>query len=91
MLRIVFQTPFGNFYYIVISFRLKNASATYQFVMTVVFRDMIGNEVQDCANDLVVKSRMREGHWETLARMFEIQAQNESKKVCFWSRYRKIS
>ena len=27
--KIAFRTPFGNFYYKMMSFRLKNASATY--------------------------------------------------------------
>ncbi|CAL2230296.1 unnamed protein product [Prunus armeniaca] len=37
-----FRTPYRNFYYMVMSFGLKNAGATYQRAMTVVFHDMIG-------------------------------------------------
>ena len=36
-----FRTPMGNFYYTVMPFGLKNASATYQRAMTAIFHDMM--------------------------------------------------
>lgn len=36
-----FHTPIGNFYYVVMPIRLKNAWATYQRVMVTIFRDFI--------------------------------------------------
>ena len=36
-----FRTPIGNFYYIVIPFKLKNSGATYQHTMTAIFHDMM--------------------------------------------------
>ena len=36
-----FKTPMGNFYYIVMPFRLKNAGVTYQRAMTAIFHDMM--------------------------------------------------
>ncbi|CAL8156186.1 unnamed protein product [Prunus armeniaca] len=57
-----FQTPYENFYYTVMSFSLKIASATYQRSMTVVFHDMTGKEVKDYVDALVVKSKTKEGH-----------------------------
>ncbi|KAK9943690.1 hypothetical protein M0R45_009291 [Rubus argutus] len=61
-----FRTPYGNFYYTVMPFGLKNAGATYQRAMTAVFHDMMGKEVEDYVDDLVVKSKTRETHWEIL-------------------------
>ncbi|KAI5313925.1 hypothetical protein L3X38_043101 [Prunus dulcis] len=59
-----FRTPYGNFYYTVMPFGLKNAGATYQRAMTAVFHDMMGKEVEDYVDDLVVKSETRLGHQE---------------------------
>ena len=42
--KIAFRTPMGNFYYTVMPFRLKNAGATYQRVMTAIFHDMMHQE-----------------------------------------------
>ncbi|CAL2277785.1 unnamed protein product [Prunus armeniaca] len=55
-----FRTPYGNFYYTVMPFGLKNVGATYQRAMTAVFHDMMGKEVEDYVDDLVVKSKTRE-------------------------------
>lgn len=64
-----FRTPYGNFYYTVMPFGLKNAGATYQRAMTAVFHDMMGKEVEDYVDDLVVKSKTRGAHWEILRRV----------------------
>ena len=50
-----FRTPFGNFYYKMMPFRLKNASATYQRTMTLIFGDMVHKQVEDYVDDLVVE------------------------------------
>ena len=34
-----FITPEGNYYYIVMPFGMKNAGATYQWMVTCVFKD----------------------------------------------------
>ncbi|BFG14857.1 hypothetical protein CerSpe_011310 [Prunus speciosa] len=39
--------------------------------MTAVFHDMMGKEVEDYVDDLVVKSKTREGHQEVLRRVLE--------------------
>ena len=57
----VFLTPFGNFYYTIMPFGFKNAGATYQQAMTTVSYDMMGKEVEDYVDDLVVKSKTMEG------------------------------
>ncbi|KAI5337975.1 hypothetical protein L3X38_017246 [Prunus dulcis] len=66
-----FRTPYGNFYYTVMPFGLKNAGATYQRAMTAVFHDMMRKEVEDYVDDLVVKSETRLGHQEVLRRVLE--------------------
>ena len=36
-----FRTPFGNYFYKVMPFGLKNTGATYQRTMTLIFSDML--------------------------------------------------
>ena len=66
-----FFTPIGNFYYTVMPFGLKNTGATYQRTMTVMFHDMIHQEIEDYVDDIVVKSKRREDHIEVLRKVFE--------------------
>ena len=66
-----FRIPIGNFYYTVMPFRLKNASATYQRTMTTIFHDMMHQEIEDYVDDIVVKSRRREDHVKVLRKVFE--------------------
>ena len=48
-----FKTPLGNFYYEMMHLGLKNASATYQRTMTLIFGDMLHKQVEDYVDDLV--------------------------------------
>ena len=66
-----FRTPFGNFYYIVMPFGLKNVGANYQRAMSVIFHDMIHNYVEDYVDDLVVKSKERKEHLDHLKKVFQ--------------------
>ena len=66
-----FRTPIGNFYYIVMSFDLKNARATYQQIVTTIFHDMMHKEMEDYMDDIVVKSKTRIGHFQILEQVFE--------------------
>ncbi|CAL2248224.1 unnamed protein product [Prunus armeniaca] len=66
-----FRTPYGNFYYTVMPFSLKNAGITYQTATIAVFHDMMGKEVEDYVDDLVVKSKTKESHREVLGRVLE--------------------
>ena len=52
-----FKTPEANYHYTVMPFGLKNARATYQRMMTRMFKDKIGSTVEVYINDMVVKSR----------------------------------
>ncbi|PKU86474.1 RNA-directed DNA polymerase [Dendrobium catenatum] len=49
----VFRTPIGVFYYKVMSFGLKNAGATYQRAVTVIFDEFIHEQVECYVDDLV--------------------------------------
>lgn len=57
-----FITPHGLYYYKVMPFELKNVRATYQRLMTKVFKPLIGRTVEVYIDDIVVKSRTRGKH-----------------------------
>ena len=52
-------------------FRLKNADATYQRTMTLIFDDMLHKQVEDYVNDLVVKAKNPFKHLLHLRHVFE--------------------
>ena len=52
-----FISPDANYHYTVMSFRLKNARATYKRMMTRMFKDKIGRIVEVYIDDMVVKSK----------------------------------
>ncbi|KAI5317576.1 hypothetical protein L3X38_037283 [Prunus dulcis] len=66
-----FRTPYGNFYYTIMPFGLKNAGATYQRAITTVFHDMMRKWIEDYVDDLVVKSKAGESHQEVLRKVLE--------------------
>ena len=74
-----FITPEGNYHYIVMPFRLKNARATYKRMMTRMFRDKIGSIVEVYIDDMVVKSQENQRHVKDLEETFEIHRQH---KLC---------
>ncbi|GKV07168.1 hypothetical protein SLEP1_g18969 [Rubroshorea leprosula] len=65
-----FHTPIGNFYY-VMPFGFKNARATYQRVMVAIFHDFIHLYIEIYIDDIVVKSKMRLGHFDVLRKVFD--------------------
>ena len=52
-----FISPDANYHYTVMPFGLKNAGATYQRMMTRMFRNKIGRTVEVHIDDMVVKSK----------------------------------
>ena len=52
-----FRTLIGNFYYIVMTFGLKNAGTTYQRMMIAIFHNIMHLELEDYVDDIIVKSR----------------------------------
>jgi hypothetical protein len=58
-----FRVPgaMGLFKYVVMTFGLKNASATYQRAMNYIYHDLIGKLVEIYIDDIVVKSTLTGG------------------------------
>ena len=52
-----FISPDANYHYTVMPFGLKNAGATYQQMMTRMFRHNIGHTVEVYIDDMVMKSK----------------------------------
>jgi hypothetical protein len=61
----------GLFKYMVMTFGLKNAGATYQHSMNYIFHDLIGKMVEIYVDDVVVKSASVEGHLGDLRQVLE--------------------
>lgn len=66
-----FRTPIGNLDYKIMPFELKNAGATYQRTMTLIFGDMLHKQVEDYVDDLVVKEKSLVEHLLYLRQVFE--------------------
>jgi hypothetical protein len=68
-----FRVPsaMGLFEYMVMTFGLKNAGATYQRAMNYIYHDLIGKLVEIYIDDVVVKSTLTGGHLEDLRQVFE--------------------
>ncbi|GKV13259.1 hypothetical protein SLEP1_g24299 [Rubroshorea leprosula] len=56
--------------YVMMPFGLKNAGATYQKMVTIVFRAQIGRNLEVYVDDIVVKSRRAEDHLTDLGETF---------------------
>lgn len=62
----------ANYHYMVMPFSLKNAEATYQRMMTRIFREKIGGTVEVYIDDIVVKSKEDQKQVGDLLEIFEI-------------------
>ena len=54
--------PQGLFEFVVMTFGLRNAGATYQRAMNYIFHDLIGRLVEVYIDDVVVKSAFQDNH-----------------------------
>ena len=66
-----FITPWGTYCNKVVPFGLKSAGATYQHATTTLLHDLIHKEVEVYVDDMIVKSKGREGHMPALRKFFE--------------------
>ena len=70
--KIAFITPHGLYCYRVMPFGLKNVGATYQRLMTKIFKPLIEHTVKVYIDDIVVKSRTRGKHTRHLEETFRL-------------------
>ena len=66
-----FITPIGNFHYKVMSIGLKNVRSTYQRMITKMFKEQLGRNMEAYIDDMVVKSKALEDHLTDLTRTFK--------------------
>jgi ribonuclease HI len=73
MYKTAFRCPgfVGLFEWVVMTFGLKNAGATYQRAMNLIFHDLLGIILEIYIDDIVVKSDGMEGHIADLRLAFE--------------------
>ena len=67
-----FITPHRLFCYNVMSFGLKNVGATYQRLVTKMFRTLLGKTVEVYIDYMLVKSKERSDHTTHLQEAFDI-------------------
>ena len=67
-----FITPHGLLCYHVMLFGLKNVRATYQRLVTKMFRPLLGKTMEVYIDDILVKSKERPDHAEHLKEAFEL-------------------
>ena len=72
-----FISPDANYHYTVMPFELKNAEATYQHMMTRMFRDKIRRTVEVYIDNMVVKCKQETRHIEDLLGVFEVLRQHK--------------
>ena len=71
MTKTTFTIEWRIYCYTVMSFRLKNASATYQRMAITSIHNMMHNKVEVYVDDIIVKSKDREGHIFKLRKFFK--------------------
>ncbi|XP_034678873.1 uncharacterized protein LOC117909081 [Vitis riparia] len=67
-----FIMPYGLYCYKVMPFELKNVGATYQTLMTKIFKPLVGRIVEVYIDDIVVKSKTRGEHALHLQEVFHL-------------------
>ena len=67
-----FITLHGLYYYNVMPFGLRNAGATYQRMVTKIFRSLMGKTMEFYIDNMLVKSKERPDHTQYLQETFEL-------------------
>ena len=78
----------GLFEWVVMTFGLKNAGATYQRAMNYIFHKLIGKIIEIYIDDLVVKSKGYNEHLVDLRETLECTRKHSLKmnpNMCLWS------
>ena len=66
-----FITAYGTYCYKVMPFGLKNASATYQRLVTQVFKHQLRRNMEAYVDDMIVKSKQPRDLLSNLGEMFD--------------------
>ena len=74
-----FITLYDLYCYKVMPFGLKNAGATYQKLMTKIFKPLVGRTIEVYIDDIVVKSKTREEHVLHLQEVFHLLRKYDMK------------
>jgi hypothetical protein len=69
----------GLFEYVVMTFGLKNAGATYQRAMNYIYHDLIGKLVEIYIDDIIVKSTSTGGTWRIYAKFLDEPGGSDSR------------
>jgi hypothetical protein len=69
----------GLFEYVVMTFRLNNASAMYQRAMNYIYHDLISRLVEIYINDVAVKSTSTGGTWGIYAKFLSEPGGSDSR------------
>ena len=67
-----FITPHGLYYYNVMPFGLKNVGATYQRLVTKMFRPLLGSTMEVYIDNMLLKSKQRPDHAAHLQQTFDL-------------------
>ena len=67
-----FITLHGLYYYDAMPFGLKNVGATYQRLVTKIFRPLLANTMKAYIDDMLVKSKERFDHTKNLLEAFDL-------------------
>ena len=74
-----FITPHGLYCYNVMPFGLKNDGATYQRLVTKMFRPLLGSIMEVYIDDMLVKSKQRQDHAAHLQQTFDLLKKYDMK------------
>ena len=74
-----FITTLGLYCYRVMPFGLKNAEATYQRLVTKMFRKHIGKSMEVYVDDMLVKSKKKDNHLSDLNTTFQVLRRYQMK------------
>ena len=71
MTKTTYTIEWGIYCYTMMPFRLKNVGVAYQRMATTLLHDIMRNEVEVYVDDMIMKSKDREGHVANLRKFFE--------------------
>ena len=87
MEKMAFLTPCGVYYYTCMPFGLRNAGATFQWLMHIVLGPQLGRNAEAYVDDIVVKSReartLIDDLEETFASLWKVDLQLNPEKCVF--------